>query len=251
MQKHKANKSKLQNYLEEEAELGSDNEENDNVRKQINKDDQEEDEEGLDEDLAEFIDFEGEMNGNVEPANEEIAKQYMEQEKLREQEEIRAVINNLGNRGRNKKRTAIEAGFFGEDADQDEDIIKRVLLANGTKSMKNGKIIYDSDEEEEMAKDREMRVQNMYDNLKEDDASDEEKEKNQVEKDHFTMKHAFMKNRDLQKALVKNKQQTNKDDFEDVILDKHASVDVAKPARTASKQREFKQPLIKVSIKQS
>jgi hypothetical protein len=34
--------------------------------------------------LAGFIDFEAEMNGPVVPASDEVARQYMEQEKLRE-----------------------------------------------------------------------------------------------------------------------------------------------------------------------
>lgn len=41
--------------MEEEAELGSDNEENDERRKEINRNDLEEDEEGMDEDLEGFV----------------------------------------------------------------------------------------------------------------------------------------------------------------------------------------------------
>jgi len=42
-------------FLEEEAELGSDDEENDDARKRINSDDDEENEDGMDEDLADFV----------------------------------------------------------------------------------------------------------------------------------------------------------------------------------------------------
>ena len=50
----------MRKYLEAEAELGSDNEENDDVAKAINRDgDEEEDEEGLDEDLKDFVVYEG------------------------------------------------------------------------------------------------------------------------------------------------------------------------------------------------
>jgi hypothetical protein len=48
----------LKRFLEDEAELGSDNEENDDVRKDIAIDG-EEDEEGLDEDLKDFVVHEG------------------------------------------------------------------------------------------------------------------------------------------------------------------------------------------------
>jgi len=42
-------------FFEEQADLGSDNEENDDVRKNINLDDEEENEEGHDEDLDGFV----------------------------------------------------------------------------------------------------------------------------------------------------------------------------------------------------
>jgi hypothetical protein len=51
----------MRKYLEMEAELGSDNEENDDVAaKHINREgDEEEDEEGQDEDLKDFVVYEG------------------------------------------------------------------------------------------------------------------------------------------------------------------------------------------------
>jgi hypothetical protein len=46
----------LRRFLDEEAELGSDNEENDDVRKNIDREgDEEENEEGLDDDLGGFV----------------------------------------------------------------------------------------------------------------------------------------------------------------------------------------------------
>ena len=41
--------------MEEEAELGSDNEDNDDIRKNIDKNDEEEDENGMDSDLSGFV----------------------------------------------------------------------------------------------------------------------------------------------------------------------------------------------------
>jgi hypothetical protein len=49
-------KRMIMNFIEEEAELGSDDEDKDDIRKKINKDDAEEDEDGLDADLADFVD---------------------------------------------------------------------------------------------------------------------------------------------------------------------------------------------------
>lgn len=46
----------MRRFLEDEAELGSDNEDNDDVCKKINRDaDDEEDDEDLDDDLADFV----------------------------------------------------------------------------------------------------------------------------------------------------------------------------------------------------
>jgi hypothetical protein len=47
--------TKLNKFFDDEAELGSDDEDNDNIRKEINKNDADENEDGLDEDLKEFV----------------------------------------------------------------------------------------------------------------------------------------------------------------------------------------------------
>jgi hypothetical protein len=49
----------LRKFLDEEAELGSDDEDNDDIRKDIDKNDEEENEDGLDEDLKDFVVNEG------------------------------------------------------------------------------------------------------------------------------------------------------------------------------------------------
>lgn len=51
----KQRRKKVAGFFEDEAELGSDDEENDDVRKKIDKRDAEENEEGLDDDLEEFV----------------------------------------------------------------------------------------------------------------------------------------------------------------------------------------------------
>ena len=55
-QKLKQRNNKARGFFDEEAELGSDDENNDDVKKQINKKDVEENEEGLDSDLEGFVD---------------------------------------------------------------------------------------------------------------------------------------------------------------------------------------------------
>jgi len=47
--------AKIKRFLEDEAELGSDNEDNDHLRKRINKEDQDEKEDGMDTDLEGFV----------------------------------------------------------------------------------------------------------------------------------------------------------------------------------------------------
>ena len=58
IKKKKAAQSAAAAFLDQEAELGSDNEENDDKVKKINKDDAEEDENGLDDSLDGFVDNE-------------------------------------------------------------------------------------------------------------------------------------------------------------------------------------------------
>lgn len=59
----------MRQFLEMEADLGSDNEENDNAVKRINKNDAEENEEGLDKDLQGFVVQEQEHGDECEANN--------------------------------------------------------------------------------------------------------------------------------------------------------------------------------------
>jgi len=52
-------RNKARGFFDEEAELGSDDEGNDDIRKVINKNDLEENEDGLDSSLDGFVDKEG------------------------------------------------------------------------------------------------------------------------------------------------------------------------------------------------
>ena len=53
--KKRQEREQMRKYYEDEAELGSDNEENDDVRKKINRNDAEEADDGLDSDLDGFV----------------------------------------------------------------------------------------------------------------------------------------------------------------------------------------------------
>jgi hypothetical protein len=92
----------LRKFLEEEAELGSDQEENDDVRKAINHDDEEENEDGLDKDLEGFVVHEGDEE-EIGEENEEMMLKYQrdmeEQDRLDIQRTMQAIL--MGN---NKKR---------------------------------------------------------------------------------------------------------------------------------------------------
>ena len=62
----------LRKFMEDEAELGSDDEDNDDIRKDIDLNDEEENEEGLDEDLKDFVVH----AGDEEEVGDETAELY-------------------------------------------------------------------------------------------------------------------------------------------------------------------------------
>lgn len=69
-------KRMMKRFLEEEAEVGSDDEEHDDVRKAIDRDgDLEENEEGLDEDLQDFVVHEAD-DAEVGPENDTIRAKF-------------------------------------------------------------------------------------------------------------------------------------------------------------------------------
>ena len=87
--------------MEDEAELGSDDEDKDDVRKEIDMNDEEENEEGLDEDLRDFVDTENKQPSQAEEA--ELYAKYQEEMEREDREGIartmQAVIF-----GRNQKK---------------------------------------------------------------------------------------------------------------------------------------------------
>lgn len=66
----------MRKFLDEEAELGSDNEDNDSVRKHIDRDgDLEEDEDGLDDDLGGFVVHQGD-DAEIGEENEDVYEKF-------------------------------------------------------------------------------------------------------------------------------------------------------------------------------
>jgi len=113
-------KKLMAGMLDDEAELGSDDEDNDHVQKQINKNDDEENEEGLDEDLNGFV-----VQGNdeeINPDNEEEAyKKYLEQIELDDQRKKMAEINAVVYGRNSKKRRRYDV----DDLDDEDDFEQR------------------------------------------------------------------------------------------------------------------------------
>ena len=101
----------MRKYLEMEAELGSDNEENDDVAaKHINREgDEEEDEEGQDEDLKDFVVYEGddqEIGDENVNMYEKYARDIDLQDRLNLQKTMEAVI--FGRNNKKRRRDEVE-----------------------------------------------------------------------------------------------------------------------------------------------
>lgn len=100
----------MKKFYDDEAELGSDNEENDDVRKNIDRDgDEEEDEDGLDDDLGGFV-VHGDDEEEIEDADEERMLKYQRDMDALDRAEIKrtmdAVIFGINNKKR--KRGEVE-----------------------------------------------------------------------------------------------------------------------------------------------
>lgn len=125
--KKSSQNSAVNRFFEDEAELGSDDEENDNIRKAINKNDAEEDEDGLDEDLKDFV-VEADENEIGEAEHEALIRYQMDlqaDEKEKTKQVMEAVVF-----GRNKKRARgdVEGGFGDDDEMNDFERRKQERL---------------------------------------------------------------------------------------------------------------------------
>ena len=149
--KKKAQKSQMAGFFEDEAELGSDDEANDGIRKEINRQDIEENEEGLDSDLEGFIDFTKDGRGD-----HALQRDDQEIEDLEEAARLK-FIQDMQNDDKVRTKLAMEAAIFGrkkrnrDDADINEnmddlDEYERRKLERA----KEREQIMNSQEEEEM-----------------------------------------------------------------------------------------------------
>lgn len=138
-------KARLARFLEEEAELGSDNEEHDHVRKRIKSDDDEENESGLDSDLDGFVDN-GPLGDDeeIEEANAAARERHLQDVEDDEDRALNAIVNQVI-LGQNKKR---KRGDF--DLDTLDDASKRKLRR--LEERQNMRLEDDSDSEIDLRK---------------------------------------------------------------------------------------------------
>ena len=138
-------------FFEDEAELGSDDEANDAIQKEINRQDHEENEDGLDADLEGFIDFT--KDGRGEQA---IQRDDQEIEDLEDAARLK-FIQDMQNDDKLRTKKAMEAAIFGrkkrnrdeagiDDNMEDMDEYERRKLER----IKEREQIMNSQEEEQM-----------------------------------------------------------------------------------------------------
>jgi len=124
----------LKRFLEDEAELGSDNEENDDVRKDIAIDG-EEDEEGLDEDLKDFVVHEGD-DAEIGDESEDMRLKHQRDmealDRLEIQRTMEAVI--FGRNNKKRKRDEVD----GLDDYDNGDRRKMRLIEERMKQLQDG-----------------------------------------------------------------------------------------------------------------
>lgn len=103
-------REQLKKFFDEEAELGSDDEDNDHVRKQINKDDQEENEDGQDDDLQGFVVQADDVE--IGEAEHDAMGKYLHDLEEDDKANIkRAMEAAIFGRNRKRQRGEVEGGF--------------------------------------------------------------------------------------------------------------------------------------------
>ena len=186
--------------MDDEAELGSDDEDNDDYRREIDKEDAEENEDGLDDDLDGFVVHGADDEEIGDPDSDAYRRhqEYLEmQDKLELQQCMDAVIF-----GNNKKR---KRGEFESDLDDDS---KRKLRMREERFMQLRQGIEDPDED--MIDLREIRRQKMKMQGMDEELSEEEIQK-QVDNDELYQLKKTMQNHDLER-YNSLKQKEEKDD---------------------------------------
>lgn len=107
-------------FIEEEAELGSDDEENDDNVKRINREDDEEDEDGLDEDLKDFVVHPGD-DEDIGDADQNMIEKHnrdmAELDRLENQKIVDAILFGNNRKYNNKRKRNEVDGEFEDDND--------------------------------------------------------------------------------------------------------------------------------------
>lgn len=172
--RRKQRKNRLANFIEDEAELGSDDEERaDLVQKAINRNDVDENEEGHDQDLEDFIDRQykaddDEINDPTDAAYQKFMLDCQNDERDRVKTVMQAVID-----GHDKKRRFPGNGteemdeyerrrlervrereqMMAEEKDFNEDEVAQHLLEGGAERARKALELKKLAEEEELSED--------------------------------------------------------------------------------------------------
>lgn len=209
-------------FFEDEAELGSENEENDHHIKNINKRDAEEDEEGLDEDLKDFVHIPGD-NEEIPDNASDVHRRYMED--LRE-DDLKF----------NKKM--LEKGLFGrkrkfDDKDEEEEddngnLIKKTLEEKEEFMRMKEAALYGDPEAKKVYE--EQRKQEERRRLAEEEKLDEEEiERHLKEMDYEKFQREFSRMDRFKQENMKKERETQKQEQTELAKVIDLSKRVVKP----------------------
>lgn len=163
----------LRKFLDDEADLGSDNEDNDDMRKDIDENDEEENEDGLDKDLEGFVAGDDEEIGD---ATEEMMNKFRDDmDKLDEEEYRRTYEAVMLGKNRKRKRQEVD----GLDIDNNSKRKLR-LIESRINQIRNGEV---DDDEIDFGKTMQQKV--MED---EEEMSEEEVQKLIEQEEYIRMK---------------------------------------------------------------
>ena len=127
----------LRKFLDDEADLGSDNEDNDDIRKDIDANDEEENEDDMDRDLDGFVAGDDEEIGE---ATDEMRQKFRDDMDAIDQEDIRKTYEAVM-MGNNRKRKRWEV----EGLDVDDNSKRKLrLIESRINQIRNGEV--DDDE---------------------------------------------------------------------------------------------------------
>lgn len=208
----------MRRFLEEEAELGSDDEENDDNRKRINRDDEDEyDGDELDEDLDGFV-----VRGDEDDINnptEDMYQRFREEEERRDKEDIaRTVQAVLFGNNKKRKRGEVE-GLEDEMLDEDAKKKKKILLERirqrnlqdtemfVNQAMEGGEINLDALRQQQLALQAKSRL------MEEEELSEDEVKRQEVSDEYYRMQKTLLeKNNELKRFNSTIHKQTKEDE---------------------------------------